>query len=146
MNQDLAYDPGYGAANATIGLFGWLIILAVWCYMGYCMLKMAQKCGHGDSGWWGFVPILNTFLLIKMAQKPMWWFVLCLVPVVNIIAFFALWIATAKNCGASAIWGVLALIPLLNFVAWGVMAFGSPSYQRPTPPQSAPQQHERIGV
>ena len=147
MNQDFAYDPGYGAADASIGLIGWLIILGVWCYFGYCMYKMAQKCGQGDSAWWGFVPILNTFLLIKMAEKPMWWFLLCLVPVVNLVAFFALWIGAAKNCGSSAVWGVLALLPVINFVAWGVLAFSSPSYKRPTPPpQSAPKSPERIGV
>jgi hypothetical protein len=145
MNQDLAYDPAYGSGGA-FGLLGWVIILGLWVYLGYCMYKMAQKCGCSDSAWWGFVPILSTFLLIKMAQKPLWWFVLCLIPVVNIVAFFVMWIEAAKYAGSTALWGFLVMIPFINLVALGVLAFSSPKRLPHAPPQTAPPRREEVGV
>ncbi|MDH3890970.1 MAG: DUF5684 domain-containing protein [candidate division Zixibacteria bacterium] len=115
----------YDAANdgSGFGMMGVLIILAVYFYFAFSQFKIAQKVGCADQAWWSFIPIANTFLLIKMANKDWWWFVLCLVPVVNIICFAIMWMETAKAAGHSPVWGFLVLVPFLNFVAIGVMAF-----------------------
>jgi signal peptidase I len=115
------YDPGYDGGG--MGAVGWLLILGIYFYLTYSQYKIAQKVGCADRAWWAFIPIANTFLLIKMANKESWWFVLCLVPLVNIICFAILWMETAKAAGHSPLWGFLVLVPFLNFVAIGVMAF-----------------------
>ena len=114
-------DPGFDGSG--FGAIAWLIIIAVYFFFTFSQYKIAQKVGCADQAWWSFIPIANTFLLIKMANKEMWWVLLCLLPVINIIAFAILWMETAKAAGHSPIWGFLVLVPFLNFVAMGVMAF-----------------------
>lgn len=119
------YDPGYDGSG--MGAIAWLVVLGIYFYFTFSQFKIAQKVGCADKAWWSFIPIANTFLLIKMANKDWWWFVLCLVPLVNMIVFAIMWIETAKAAGHSPIWGFLVLIPFLNFVAIGVMAFSGSS-------------------
>jgi len=118
-----SYDGSMDALGAGLGIFVWVIIAALYLYFAFTQYKIAQKCGCHDSAWWSWIPIMNTFLLIKMARKEWWWFVLCLVPIVNIVAFAMLWIQAAKLAGHAPIWGFLVLVPGINFVAMGVMAF-----------------------
>lgn len=127
-------DPSQVGAETAFGLFVWFAIIAVYLYFAYMMSRIAYRCGCGEQRWWAFVPILNTLLLIKMAEKPMWWFFILLVPFVNVIAFFMLWMTAAKNAGQSKIWGFLALIPLIQFVAFFVLAFNGKKYEYPAAP------------
>ena len=96
MNE---YSAGPEAGLAMIPL---LVMLGAYLYVGFTYFKMAQKCGHSDSAWWSFIPILNLFLMIKLANKPGWWFLLCLIPGVNVIIFAILGIETAKALGQDA--------------------------------------------
>lgn len=146
------YDGNYdmtatsSPAAEYLGVFGWLIVLAIYFYFAFTQYKIAQKTGIGDSAWWAFIPILNTILLIKMAHKPLWWFLLLLIPGVNLIAFFILWIAAAKNCGQSPVWGFLVMIPVLNVIAMSVLAFtGKPSRFPAKPSQPKPRKPQPVG-
>ena len=38
-----------------------------------------------SNAWFAFVPILNILLLLEIARRKLWWIVLFLVPIVNII-------------------------------------------------------------
>ncbi len=146
FNNAESYDPG----GAVLGTFGWFVIFAIYFYFAFMHYKMAQKSSQCDSAWWAFVPILNTVLLIKMAEKPMHWFLFLFIPVVNIFCFFSLWMNAAKKIGQSPVWGFLALIPFINFVAMFVLAFGStqtyssPSSSPMTGPPSKPR--DKAGV
>ena len=134
MNE---YQTG---ADAGMGMLPLLFFLVLYLYLAFTMMKMAQKTGHSDSSWWAFIPILNTFLLFKMAGKPAWWFVLCLIPVVNIVVFAILWMEVAKACQQSPVWGFLVLIPLINFIALSILAFsGSKSMASPPRPEQTRQ-------
>jgi len=128
-------NSGYDGGLFALGAIFWLVILAAWLFLGWTQFKIAKKCGQHDCAWWGFIPILNLFLTVKTAGKEWWWFLLCLVPFVNLIALAALWIWTAKRAGFSGIWGFLVLVPFLNIVALSVMAF-SGGQTGPTPPST----------
>ncbi len=132
-------------ADASFGLIPLLLLVGVYAYFAYCQARMAHKCGLADSAWWAWIPILNTFLLFKMANKPNWWFVLCLVPLVNIYIFGVLWWEAAKACKTSPVWGILTLVPLVNFVAIGIMAFSSPPAMVPPPHTPQPREPEHVG-
>lgn len=112
---------------AGLGVAFWVISLAIYIYFSYCQVKMAEKLGHSDIAWWSWVPVLNMVLFIKMAEKPMWWFVLCLIPIVNLFAVIMLSVEVAKNLGKSPLWGVLMIVPVVNFASWGMMAFSGDS-------------------
>ena len=132
------YQP---APDASLGMIPILFLLGIYVYFAFCQFRTAQKIGLYDCAWWAWIPIMNTFLLFKMAGKPAWWFILCLVPLVNIVVFAILWIEAAKAAQVSPIWGFLVLIPVINFVAIGIMAFSSPPHQI-TPPSHQPQPRE----
>ena len=135
------YEAGYGNESGWTFIVIWL---AVYLYLAYTQFKIAQKVNH-HSPWWAFVPIINLFQQVQMANKEWYWFFLYLIPVVNIIAIAAVWINIAKSCSKSPAWGIMAILPFLNFIAWGYLAF-SGSEPKPQPmPESAPHQHERVG-
>lgn len=125
-------DNSTGSAFGS--LLGFIIILAIYIYYAYSLQVMAKKLGLSNL-WMAWVPIANTFLLLQIAGKPMWWFILFLIPIVNFITLIVVMIAVAKRMDKSAALGVLvAIIPL--FI--GLLAFGDSSQSSPvqTPPTS----------
>ncbi|MCP4703501.1 MAG: hypothetical protein GY865_02740 [candidate division Zixibacteria bacterium] len=135
--QETAY-----AADSGMGLVLFLWV-AFYFFFAFTQFKIAQKVGH-ESPWWAWVPILNFFQQIQMAGKEWYWFLLCLVPVVNIFVIAAIWMEIARNCRQSAAWGIMAIIPILNFIALPYLAFSSDASVPPPPPAEAPRQHESV--
>ena len=138
------YNDGYSADGSMFGLLGWLIIFAIYFYFAFMQYKIAKRCYCSDNAWWSFVPVLNALLLIQMAGKPQWWFLLFFVPILNFAVFSVLWAETAKRSGNSEVWGMLFTVPLFNIVAAYVMAFSGgpsrfPERPREMPPQRTPQ-------
>jgi len=85
----------------------------------------------GQPGWACIVPIYNIIVLLQIAGKPLWWIILMLIPLVNIVIAILVAIAIAKNFGKSAGFGIgLAFLP---FIFYPVLAWGDAQYQ----PQAA---------
>lgn len=80
----------------------------------------------GEPGWACIVPIYNIIVLLKIAKKPMWYFILLLIPFINIIMIFVVYIAIAKNFGKGAGFGVG--LALLGFIFFPILAFGDAKY------------------
>ncbi|MFQ5453716.1 MAG: DUF5684 domain-containing protein [Candidatus Zixiibacteriota bacterium] len=132
--NDGTYEMTTSTQAGPIGMIVWLVMIAIYLYFAFMQYKIAQNCSCKDNAWWSFIPIMNTVLLVKMSGKPMWWFLMLLVPMVNIIAFFVLWVAVAKNCGQSAVWGVMTMIPPISFVAFYILAYKNKPLSYPTGP------------
>lgn len=129
MYGELAGNPGaLSGPFAIIQSYAWLIMAAGYVLCAWLQSRIARKTGPEENAWWAYVPIMNTFLLIKMADKPMWWFLLLLVPLVNIVTFVMLWISVAQRAGQAGFWGFLAMVPGANLAALIVMAFGNRRY------------------
>ena len=96
-----------------------VFILLIWLFSGYCLMVIAQKTGHGDNGWWGFIPILNVLLMLQIAGKPLWWIILFLIPMVNLVIVILTYLAIAEARGKPAWMGLLCLfwigLPILAF-------------------------------
>jgi len=136
--QETAYaaDSGFGLV-----LFLWV---ALYFYFSFTQYKIAQKVGH-ESTWWAWVPILNFVQQIQMARKEWYWFLFCLIPVVNIFVIAAIWMEIAKNCRQSAAWGIMAIVPFLNFIALGYLAFSGDANAPSAPPAQAPREQQPVG-
>jgi hypothetical protein len=80
----------------------------------------------GKPGWATIVPLYNVIVLLEIVKKPMSWFVLLLIPGVNII--FAIWIANllSKRFGKDD--GFTVGLVLLPFVFYPILGFGSATY------------------
>jgi hypothetical protein len=61
--------------------------------------------------------------MFNIAGKPAWWFVLCLIPLVNIVIFIIIWMAIAEARHKPNWWGILLIVPVVGllvpaFLAW----------------------------
>ena len=113
-------------SNPSGAMFGDIILLtmvALYAYCAFCQYRIAQNIGCSDNAWWAWIPIMNTLLLCDMAGKERWWFILCFIPLVNVIIFAVMWFEVARNTGFDGWMGLLVLLPLLNLVALGILAF-----------------------
>jgi len=114
------YD-GNAEMAAGIGIVGFIIYIALYLFFAYCLKVIAEKTGHTENSWWAWVPIMNMLLLLQIAQKPMWWFILLLIPIVNIIVGIIVLMEVAKARGKEGWWGIIAAI--IPFVGFPYLAF-----------------------
>jgi len=99
-----------------------LFFAVIYVYMALALMTIATKT-NTPNGWLAWIPIANLFLMLTIAQKPAWWFVLCLIPLVNIVIFIILWMAIAEARHKPNWWGILMLVPLVNFIVPGYLAW-----------------------
>jgi len=92
------------------------------------MWKMFVKAGQ--QGWLSIIPILNTYVIIKLAGREGWWILLFLIPCVNIVVAIIVYMDLAQKYGKSAAYG-LGLV-FLPFIFIPMLGFGSATYQGDT--------------
>ena len=118
----LAQEDAGGGAGGMIGLVIYLA-LVVLVIAGFW--KTFEKAGK--PGWGSLVPIYNAVLLLEIAGKPIWWFILFFIPIVGLIIAILVSIEVAKNFGKGAGFGLgLAFLP---FIFYPILGFGSAKYQ-----------------
>ena len=82
----------------------------------------------GQPGWASIVPIYNFIILLTIARKPLWWILLMLIPLVNLVIGIVVAIEIAKNFGKTSGFGLgLAFLP---FVFYPILAWGDATYNR----------------
>ena len=91
------------------------------------MWKIFTKAGQ--PGWAALVPIYNIVVLLQIVGKPIWWIVLMLIPLVNIVVAVILSVAVAKSFGKGAGFGIGLM--LLSFIFYPILAFGDAQYVGP---------------
>lgn len=60
-----------------------------------------------QPGWASIVPIYNTIVLLKIVGRPVWWFVLLLVPFVSIVVSLVIFVDLARAFGKDVTFGIL---------------------------------------
>lgn len=101
-------DNSYLTGQVTGGLVAYLVYAA-------SMFVCAQKLRE-DAPFLALIPIVNGWYLTKLAQKSILWFILLLIPCVNIIAFAVLWGAVAERRGKAPLLGWLTAVPCIGLV------------------------------
>jgi len=120
-----AQDYRSHAATPMTGgtlVFFLLIGLAAYVYTALAMQTIAEKTST-ENAWLAWIPIANLILLLNIAKKPVWWIVLCLIPLVNIIIFIVVWMAVAEARGKPSWVGVLLIVPVLGALMPGYLAW-----------------------
>ena len=112
----------YQGPSPLFYLLWFLFMVVAYVYIALCLQRMAQKT-NTENTWMAWIPILNIYLLVTIAGKPGWWFILLLIPLVNIIVAIMLWMAVAERCGKQSWLGILIIVPLINLVIPGYLAF-----------------------
>lgn len=81
----------------------------------------------GKPGWASIIPIYNLIVMLEIAGKPIWWIILLLIPLVNLIFGIIVYIDLAKNFG-KGLGFALGLI-FLSFIFFPILGFGDAKYQ-----------------
>ncbi len=119
---------------------------SLFCHLfyGLSLYLMSKKVGLSYS-WLSFVPLLNIFPLIGVADKPLWWIVFFLLPVagaiplpglspviqvvsfvslvIGLIIVILLWVNACKNLGSSKWLALVLFIPFFQFFLPAYLGF-----------------------
>jgi hypothetical protein len=89
------------------------------------MWKVFEKAGK--PGWAAIVPIYNLFVLLQIVNKPIWWIVLLLIPLINLVILIIVTIALAEKFGKGG--GFAVGMVFLPFVFYPMLGFGDERFQ-----------------
>jgi hypothetical protein len=112
-----------GGLAAGFWLFG--MVIGLFCII--CAWKVYQKADR--PGWAAIIPIYNVIVLLEIVGKPIWWFLLMLIPGVNLVIAVLVYIELAKSFGKDTAFAIGLL--LLGFIFYAILAFGSARYLGP---------------
>lgn len=128
MNESYYAGTSYGVSTtsgltgaiAAMGLFFWLLSMALGVLMIISLWKIFKKAGK--PGWASIVPIYNIYIMCEIAEKEWWYILLLCVPFVNIYAMIVLYNGMAKRFGKGG--GFVVGMILLPVVFFPMLAFG----------------------
>ncbi len=110
------------------GVFS-LIYLAIIILVVAAQWKIFEKAGK--PGWAAIIPIYNTIVLLEIINRPIWWIVLFLIPLVNLIFLLVFLVISgldlAKYFGKDT--GFAVGLILLPVVFYPILGFGDAQYQ-----------------
>ena len=115
-------------AAAGIAILGGMLIfflifgLAMYVYTSLALQTIAKKT-NTDNPWMAWIPIINIILMLNIAKKPLWWIILCFIPLVNIVIMIIVWMAIAEARQKPNWWGILMIVPLVNIIVPGYLAW-----------------------
>ena len=116
-------NSGSGAGGAIVGI---ITLVAVFIAVG--AWKIFVKAGQ--PGWAAIVPFYNYYVLTQVVGRPILWFILLLVPCVNIVAAFLILQDLAKSFGKSSGFGIGLF--LLSPVFVPMLGFSDAQYSGPS--------------
>ncbi|HEY1185484.1 MAG TPA: DUF5684 domain-containing protein [Bryobacteraceae bacterium] len=126
----LQEDTGAGGLGALLAVGGTILLVALALAVVLIIGLWKVYVKAGQPGWAVLIPFYNVYILLKIAGRPGWWLVLCLIPLVNIVIALMVAIDVAKAFGQSAVFGVVLLF-LLSGIGYLVLGFGNYKYVGP---------------
>lgn len=90
--------------------------------------KIFEKAGLPP--WGAVIPIYNLILLIRVAQKPAWWLLLYIIPLINLFPVVLVPLGVARNFGKTGLFA--AGLIFLGSIFYPILGFGVSEYHTPT--------------
>jgi signal peptidase I len=109
-------------------------LILILCYP-FLLWKTFSDAGY--KSWQAFVPIYNYIILLKIIQKPFWWFIIWLIPYINIFMIFLMAVETAKCYGKYNLKGQ-ALAVLFPFAYFPFLELSDKYHFTPPDKQTPP--------
>lgn len=122
-NYDLNYvdynvDPAMATFLSIVSVvLAILLIIAMW--------KIFQKAG--EAGWKSIIPLYNTYIMYKITWGSGWFFLLSLIPVINVFMYIITAYKLAKAFGKGFLY-TLGLI-IFPFIFQLILGFGNSQYR-----------------
>jgi hypothetical protein len=103
------------------------ISLVLYLFGCFGIMKVFEKVG-GMPAWAAFIPIYNFYLVtVNVAKKEIVWFILLLIPCLNLVGLVIIGIAVAEKFGKSALYGVG--LGLLWFIFYPILGLSDARYE-----------------
>ena len=118
------YDDAGASAIAGIGAGMMILYFVVLIFMLIVWWKIFTKAGK--PGWGIIIPIYNIILMLEIAGRPGWWFLLMLIPGVNFVISIIVILDFAKAFGKGTGFGLGMLF--LGIIFYPILAFGDAQY------------------
>ena len=120
------YNYSAEQAGATAGMSaGTMIFYLIVCAVAIVALwKVFTKAN--EAGWASIIPLYNTYVLFKITWGNGWYFLLMLIPCVNIVIEIMTMVKLAKVFGKST--GFAIGLILLNPIFMLILAFDDSQY------------------
>lgn len=120
----------YGEPSAAAGIFGGVFMI-VWLAVAVLVIAGMWKVftKAGKPGWACIIPIYNIIVLLEIVGRPLWWFILLLIPFVNFIVAIIVSIDLAKSFGKGTGFGLG--LAFLGVIFYPLLGFGDATYRGP---------------
>lgn len=106
----------------TYGVFA----IAVYIVIAIALWRVFTKAGY--PGILAIIPIVNTFILVKVAGYSAWMTLLYIIPIVNFIFSIVVAVRVAQRFGKGGAFAFF-LLWLLPFIGYMILGFGSAQYR-----------------
>ena len=113
--------------SGGMGVVGTLIYLVIMVAIIAGMWKVFVKAGK--PGWACIVPIYNIIVLLEIAGKPLWWIVLLIIPIVNLVILILVALEIAKAFGKGTGFGLG--LAFLGPIFYPILGFSDATYTKP---------------
>lgn len=124
-----------GPTGIPIGAGLWAGVYALICFP---LARIARRLQA--SSWMAWVPILQIFLIVRIADKSPVWFLFFFFPGANLFAFLFAWMSIARRLEQSHRLGYLMLVPGVNVLTLWYLAL------LPVPAPPKPQDSTDTGI
>lgn len=113
--------------NNDPGIFFWAFVLGIVVVSIAGSWKVFEKAGK--PGWASLIPIYNAIVLLQIVGRPLWWIILYLIPIVDLIIAIVVMVDLARSFGKGAGFGIgLAFLP---FIFFPILGLGNAQYVGP---------------
>ena len=106
-------------------VFLYLVYFAVAIVMIAALWKIFTKAGK--PGWASIIPIYNMIVILEITGKPIWWFILYFIPIVNIVITIMVAVELSNRFEKSS--GFAVGLILLPFIFYPILGFSSAEYK-----------------
>ena len=122
----MSENAAYAVAGGVLIVY-YIVVLAIAILVLAGMWKMFVKAGK--PGWGAIVPFYNMYCLFEMSFGNGWLFLLCFVPLVNIVMSIIMYVKLAQAFGKSG--GFAVGLIFLSFIFIPMLGFGDAEYVGP---------------
>mgnify|MGYP003585031290 CR=1 FL=1 len=117
----------FDAPSAGLSSTVWIVACVIGIFYIATMWKIYTKAGQ--PGWAAIIPIYNVIVLHQIVGKPVWWVVLYLIPLVNIVISIMVTHALSLSFGKGT--GFTLGLIFLGFIFYPILAWSEAQYLGP---------------
>ena len=114
-----------GSGELAIIIIFALPFISIYTISGWKIFDKASK-----PGWAILIPIYNVIVFFEIINRPLWWLIFLVIPIVNLIIHVIVHIDLAKSFRKDVGFGIG--LAFLSIIFYPILAFGNAQYLFPS--------------